>query len=77
MLVKVATGRLQAIIWTNAEILLIGPLATNFSDIFNKNIYTFSFKKIHLNMLSTKWQPFCLSLNVLAKHSESCFCVIP
>ena len=25
--------RRQAIIWTNAEILLIGPLGTNFSDI--------------------------------------------
>ena len=26
-------GRCQAIIWTNAEILLIGPLGTNFSEI--------------------------------------------
>ena len=26
-------GRRQAIIWTNAEILLIWPLGTNFSDI--------------------------------------------
>ena len=26
-------GRRQAIIWTNADILLIGPLGTNFSDI--------------------------------------------
>ena len=26
-------GRRQAIIWTNAEILLIGPLGTNFSEI--------------------------------------------
>ena len=26
-------GRRQAIIWTNAGILLIGPLATNFNEI--------------------------------------------
>ena len=26
-------GRRQAIIWTNAEILLIGPWETNFSEI--------------------------------------------
>ena len=29
-------GRRQAIIWTNAGILLIGPLGTNFSEISNK-----------------------------------------
>ena len=28
-------GRRRAIIWTNAVILLIGPLATNFSDIWS------------------------------------------
>ena len=27
------TGRYQAIIWTNAGILFIGPLGTNFSEI--------------------------------------------
>ena len=37
-------GRNQAIIWTNAAILLIGPLRTNFSAIFIK-IYTFSFQE--------------------------------
>ena len=42
-------GQCQAIIWTNAGILLIRPLATNFSEILIK-IYTFSFKKIHLIM---------------------------
>ena len=40
-------GRHQAIIWTNARILLIGPFETNFSEIFFE-IYTFSFKKMHL-----------------------------
>ena len=57
-------GRLQAIIWTNAGFLLIGPLSTNYSEIFIK-ILTFSSKKMHLKMLSGKWWPFCLSLNVL------------
>ena len=37
--------RRQAIIWTNAGILLIGPLWTNFSEILIK-IITFSFKKM-------------------------------
>ena len=57
-------GRRQAIIWTNAGILLIGPLGTNFNEIFIE-IHTFSFKKIHLKMSSGKWRPFCLGLNVL------------
>ena len=57
-------GRRQAIIWTNAGILLIGPLGTNFSEILIK-IITFSFKKMYLKMSSAKRQPFCLGLNVL------------
>ena len=40
-------GRRQAIIWTNAGILLIGPLGTNFSEILIE-ILTFSFKKMRL-----------------------------
>ena len=55
-------GRRQAIIWTNAGILFIGPLGTNFSEIL---IQTFSFKKMYLKMSSGKWRPSCLSLNVL------------
>ena len=57
-------GRRQAIIWTNAGILLIGPLGTNFNEILIK-IYAFSFKKMHLKMSSGKRRPFCLGLNVL------------
>ena len=57
-------GRRQAIIWTNAGILLIGPLGTNLSEILIK-IHAFSFKKMHFKMLSGKWWPFCFSLNVL------------
>ena len=44
-------GRRQAIIWTNARILLIGPLGTNFNDILIE-IHIISFKKIHLKMSS-------------------------
>ena len=57
-------GRRQAIIWTNAGLLLIEPLGTNFSEI-SIGIQTFSLKKVHLNMSSAKWRPFCLGLNVL------------
>ena len=57
-------GRRQAIIWTNAGILLIGPLGTNFNEILIA-IHTFSFKKMHLKMSSAKWRPFCLGLNEL------------
>ena len=49
--------RRLAIIWTNAGILLIGPLGTNFSEILI-SIQTFSFKKMHLKMSSAKWRPF-------------------
>ena len=45
--------RLQAIIWTNAGILLIGPLGTNFSEILIE-IQTFSLKQIRLKMSSAK-----------------------
>ena len=55
----------QAIIWTNAGILLIRLLGTNFSEMLME-IHTFSFKKIHLKMSSGKWRPFCLCLNVLS-----------
>ena len=54
----------QAIIWTNAGILSIGPLGTNVSQILIE-IYTLSFKKMDLKMSSGKWQPVCLSLNLL------------
>ena len=57
-------GRRQAIIWTNAGILLIRPLGTNFSE-FIIVIHTFSFNKMHLKMSSAKWRPFCLGLNVI------------
>ena len=57
-------GRRQAIIWTNTGILLILTLGTNFSEILIK-IHTLSSEKMHLKVSSAKWQPFCLSLNML------------
>ena len=65
--------RRQAIIWTNAGILLNGLLGTNFNEIVIKIFCTFSFKKMHLKMSSAKWRPFCLGLNVLIKGSTNLF----
>ena len=59
-------GRSQAIFWTNAGILLIGPWGTNFSEVLI-GIHAFSFKKIHLKMSSAKWRSFYLGLNVLIR----------
>ena len=61
-------NRRQAIIWTNAGILLIAPLGTNFNEILT-GIQTFSFKKMHFKMSSAKWRPFCLGLDVLTHNS--------
>ena len=52
----------------NAGILWIG---TNFSR-FLVEIHIFSFTKMHFNMLSGKWRPFCLSFNALMTYG----CVI-
>ena len=57
-------GRRQAIIWTNAGILSIGPYGTNFSEILIE-ILTFSLKKMSLKVSSAKRRPFCLGLNVI------------
>ena len=57
-------SRHQAISWTNGGILLIRNLETNLSEILSE-IYTFSFKKIHLKMSSGICRPSCLGLNML------------
>ena len=62
-------GRHQAIIWTNAGILLIGTLGTNFSEISIK-ILTFSFTKMRSKVSSAKWRTSCLSLNELNTFCE-------
>ena len=59
-------GRRQAIIWTNAGIL-IESLGTNFSEILI-GIQIFSFTKMRMKMSSAKWRPFCLGLNVLTHY---------
>ena len=69
-------GRRQAIIWTNAGILLIGPLGTNFSEILIE-IHVFSFKKMHLKLSSGNLRPFCLGLNVLTHCVIWCHCSRP
>ena len=54
----------QAIIRTSSGILFIWPIGTNLNEPLSE-IHTFSFKKMYLKMLSGKWWPFCLGLNVL------------
>ena len=61
-------GRHKAIIWTNAGILLIQTLGTNFSEILSE-IHTFWLKKMHLEMWSGKWRPFYPGLKVL-RHEQ-------
>ena len=46
-------GRRQAIIWTNAGILLIRPLGTNFNEMLVE-ILAFSFMKMRLKVSSAK-----------------------
>ena len=58
-------GRRQAIIWTKAGILWIGPLGTNCSEILIR-IQTFSLKKIRFKMSSAKCCPFRQCVNSLA-----------
>ena len=58
-------GSRQAIIWTSAGILSIGPIETTFNEILIE-IHTSSFKKIHFKMSSGKWRSFCVGHNVLS-----------
>ena len=48
----------QAITWTNAVLLSIRLLGTNFSEILIK-IQNFTFRKMHLKVSSAKWRPSC------------------
>ena len=66
---SLSPGRRQAIIWTNARILLIGPLGRNFSGVLIW-IQTFSLKKIRLKMSSAKCCPFRFGPNVSTKTSD-------
>ena len=64
-------GRRQAIIRTNAGILLIRPLGTNFSEILVE-VLIFLFKKMRLKVSSAKRRPFCLGLNELMCYPCTC-----
>ena len=68
-------GRRQAIIWTNAGILLIGPSGTNFSEILIE-IHTFSINKMHLKMSSSKRRLFILGLNMLMNITNVAWCSV-
>ena len=62
-------GRRQAIIWTNAGILLIGPLGTNFSEIVIE-IQTFLLKKntfenVVCEMLFISSRPQCVKVGLV------------
>ena len=61
-----SSGRRQAIIWTNAGILLMGPLGTNFSEIWSE-IHSFSFTNMHLKVSSAKWRQ-CINRATLYIH---------
>ena len=74
-------GRRQAIVRTNAGILLIRPLGTNFSEIIIETLI-FSFKKIRLKESSAKRRPFCLGLNELSfqphlSGTDELKCILP
>ena len=59
----------QAIIWTNAGILLFRALGINFSEILSK-IHIFSVKKMLVKISSGKWRPLCLGLNMLINTTQ-------
>ena len=62
-----APNRSQAITWTNADLLSIGPLKTIFSEIRIEK-QNFSFLKMHLKM--SKWWPFCPGRDELMTKDE-------
>ena len=68
-------GRRQAIIWTNAGILFIGPLGTNCIEI-SIGIQTFSFKEMRMKLSSANWRPFCLGLNELTFWQRHPLCCV-
>ena len=64
-LIQIMTCR-QAIVWSNAGILLIGHIGKNFNEILIE-IHIFSFEEIHSKISSGKWQVF-LSRPPCVKH---------
>ena len=66
---SLSPDRRQAIIWTNAGILLIGPLGTNFSETLIE-ILTFSFKQNAYESVVCETAVICLGLSVLKIHFQ-------
>ena len=64
-LIRIMTCR-QAIVWSNAGILLIGHIGKNFNEILIE-IHIFSFEEIHSKISSGKWHVF-LSRPPCVKH---------
>ena len=58
----------QAIMWTNDEKVLIGPLGTNLSELSIES-KTFSLEELSLKN-SAKWRQSCLDLNVLRAYAR-------
>ena len=58
-------GRRQAIIWTNAGILLITPLGTNFNEFFYRNSYIFiqenAFQNVVCKIAAILSRPQCVN----------------
>ena len=69
-----SSGQRHAIIWTNAGILLIGPLGTDFNEVLIE-IHKFVFKNVHLKISSGKWRPSCLGLNALIDNKRKPPCI--
>ena len=68
-------GRRQAIIWTIAGIYIIRTSGTNDIEVLS-DIYSFSFKKMHVKMSSAKRWQFSLGLNLLNPTELCCFMVL-
>ena len=66
--------RRQAIIWTNARILLIPTLGSNFSDVL-REIHVSSLKKMHWKMFSGKWQQFFSQPQCVNHHVYMSVCI--
>ena len=70
-------GRRHAIIWTNAWILLTGPLGTKFSEILLESC-KFSFKIMYLKLSSYNLRQFCVGPNEMIfglNVSEALLCI--
>ena len=69
-------GQRQAIIWTNAGILLIGPLGTNVSEIFIK-IYAGSlFENVNWKMAAISSRPHCDKAVILRQMEIPTVCTL-